>query len=259
MNFETKHVYSELPYSSTLVRTLVITAQFLGTLSLMAWLAFVFHGGFGIVKIGAFGETQALVFDAVLCLVFFAQHNVMARSAFRRWMANYLHEDLHGAVFTICSAVPLLAAIVLWQKSDDVIIPIEGVWRWAMHLVFVLGFLVFHYGIKALGKFDMFGIETAQRRLKGVPPPPPMPFTVRGFYRVVRHPLYLACLMMIWSCPNFTSDRLLHNVLWTLWIAAGTVLEERELSLVFGDDYRKYQRSVPMLIPWRMKLRINSK
>jgi len=76
-----------------------------------------------------------------------------------------------------------------------------------------------------------------------------MPFTVRGPYRWVRHPLYLFCLLMIWAYPHMTMDRVLFNVLFTVWIVVGTVLEERDLVVAFGDSYREYQRKVPMLLP----------
>jgi protein-S-isoprenylcysteine O-methyltransferase Ste14 len=81
-----------------------------------------------------------------------------------------------------------------------------------------------------------------------------MPFTVRGPYRWVRHPLYFFCLLMIWSCPDLSLDRLLHNVLWTAWIVVGSVLEERDLVASFGEEYSNYKREVPMLIPWRIPL-----
>ena len=76
-----------------------------------------------------------------------------------------------------------------------------------------------------------------------------MLFAVRGPYRWVRHPLYSFCLLIIWSCPNITTDRLLYNVVWTLWIIIGSVFEERDLVAAFGEEYRNYQRKVPMLIP----------
>ena len=57
---------------------------------------------------------------------------------------------------------------------------------------------------------------------------------------------------MIWSYPHLTADRALFNVLWTLWIFTGSVLEERDLVAEFGDRYRDYQNKVPMLIPWRI-------
>jgi hypothetical protein len=56
-------------------------------------------------------------------------------------------------------------------------------------------------------------------------------------------------LLLIWSTPRFSTDQLLFNVLWTAWIIVGTRLEERDLLANFGQTYRSYQASVPMLIP----------
>jgi len=74
---------------------------------------------------------------------------------------------------------------------------------------------------------------------------------IRGPYRFMRHPLYFFSLLMIWSCPDVGADRLLFNGLWTLWIIIGTILEERDLVREFGASYRQYQRTTPMLIPWK--------
>ncbi len=71
---------------------------------------------------------------------------------------------------------------------------------------------------------------------------------------MVRHPLYFCVIVLLWTTPVLTADRLLLNVLWTAWIMLGTVLEERDLTVDFGDLYREYRRRVPMLIPWRRKM-----
>jgi methanethiol S-methyltransferase len=49
-----------------------------------------------------------------------------------------------------------------------------------------------------------------------------------------------------------SKDRLLLNVLFTIWIVLGARWEERDLTAAFGDAYRTHQRGVPMLIPWRL-------
>ncbi len=64
--------------------------------------------------------------------------------------------------------------------------------------------------------------------------------------------MYLFVLIVIWSGTAITADKLLFNVLWTLWILIGAVLEERDLVADFGDLYRKYQREVPMIIPYKI-------
>jgi protein-S-isoprenylcysteine O-methyltransferase Ste14 len=58
-------------------------------------------------------------------------------------------------------------------------------------------------------------------------------------------------LVLIWATPFLTSDRLVFNVLWTFWIVLGTYLEERNLVAEFGESYRHYQDTVPILLPWR--------
>jgi len=67
----------------------------------------------------------------------------------------------------------------------------------------------------------------------------------------VRHPAYLTTLIFIWSQPDLTASRLLLNLLFTAWIIIGTIVEERDLVALYGEDYRTYQRSVPMLIPFK--------
>ena len=56
-------------------------------------------------------------------------------------------------------------------------------------------------------------------------------------------------IVLFWSCPSLTADRLLFNILWTIWVVIGTILEERDLVDDFGDAYRDYQATVPMLVP----------
>ena len=76
-----------------------------------------------------------------------------------------------------------------------------------------------------------------------------------GPYRWVRHPLYFLSIVLIWAHPAITTDRLMFNMLWTLWIILGAHLEERDLMARFGRDYWQYQQCVPMLLPYRQPCR----
>jgi hypothetical protein len=58
---------------------------------------------------------------------------------------------------------------------------------------------------------------------------------------------------MIWSNPDLTLDRLLFNLIFTVWVIIAVMLEERDLVAAYGESYRNYQREVPMLIPWRIR------
>lgn len=119
---------------------------------------------------------------------------------------------------------------------------------WAALGLAISAFTLFFWGALALRKLDLFGTRALKARAENGDEA--AVFIVRGPYRWVRHPWYLAAIMLFWSCVDFTSDRLLFNVLWTSWVCVGTRLEEIDLVHDFGAVYQKYRRQVPMLIPW---------
>jgi protein-S-isoprenylcysteine O-methyltransferase Ste14 len=140
--------------------------------------------------------------------------------------------------------------VFLWQPSGTSLLRSSEPVRWVCRgcAVAALGFFV--WGVRALRTFDPLGVAPIRAALRGTRYHP-LPFVVSGPYRWVRHPLYFSVLVLIWTALDLTADRLLFNLLWTAWIVVGTWLEERNLVHEFGDVYRDYQRSVPMLLPWR--------
>lgn len=72
----------------------------------------------------------------------------------------------------------------------------------------------------------------------------------RGFYRMVRHPLYFFSLVIFWLFPIMTNLGLAFVIVSSLYFVLGSILEERKLVEIYGDSYRAYQRDVPRIIPW---------
>ncbi len=70
-----------------------------------------------------------------------------------------------------------------------------------------------------------------------------------GLLGVVRHPMYFALIIALW-CDTFTMAGIMINIILTIYVITGTILEEKKLVLEFGDVYVKYQQEVPMLIPF---------
>lgn len=226
---------------------LVLVTRLAGNGSLFLMTIFLLHGSFNLVDLGL-GEYASPALNACLSLVFFVQHSGMIRQPFRQWLGQSIQEKYHGALYTIASSILLVTIVCLWQKSDWTIVSAQGWLRWTLRGVFVCSFLGFYWGLRSLGRCDLFGIDGIRKNAAGNPDSPG-PLRVRGPYRWVRHPLYLFTLLMMWTCPDLTGDRLLFNLLWSGWIVAGTILEERDLVVVFGEEYRLYQKEVPMLIP----------
>jgi protein-S-isoprenylcysteine O-methyltransferase Ste14 len=237
------------PTKSGLAAYILVSLSFVfGAGSLIIFTVFLYVGSFHIIELGL-GTTQSLVFNTCLCLVFFLQHSGMIRTRTQRWMSQFIPEYYLGAVFSIVSALLLLILVMLWQESMVVLASAEGIYRLTLRALFFFSIAVQIWGILSLKSADLFGTKALLRNQSATQLPSPI--VIGGPYRWVRHPLYLTILLMIWSHPDLTADRLLFNVLFSVWIIAGTVLEERDLVGVYGDEYRKYQLSVPMLIPYR--------
>ena len=221
-------------------------ACLLGGGSLVIFAHFLYFGSLNLVNFGL-GQGWALLFDLGLSLIFFLQHSGMVRRKFRQWLAGFIPEDYFAAVYAIASGVVLLAVVLLWQEGALLVAAPQGIFRWFFRTLFCLAVAGFFWSGMSLKYFDPFGVGPllGRSRLK----PEQGSLTIMGPYRLVRHPLYLLSIVMIWSCPDLTSDRLLFNLLWTGWIIVGAIWEERDLVDEFGDAYREYRKRVPMLIP----------
>lgn len=227
----------------------MVLSILLGGGSLLLFALFLVIGPVSVASVGV-SEQGILLWNAFLSVLFFLQHSVMVRLPFQTRLASVVGRHYHPSIYAIASGIVLSAVVLLWQPSQTVIFQAEGLLRTAARGVSALAVLGFIWGVRSLSGFDSFGLIALKVHLRGRPLRPP-DFVLRGPYRWVRHPLYFFVTLLIWSNPDVTADRLLFNILWTLWIVIGSFLEERDLLAAFGERYSRYQKTVPMLIPWR--------
>ena len=74
---------------------------------------------------------------------------------------------------------------------------------------------------------------------------------ISGIHRYVRHPLYLGTFLFIWGLavlfPYFSL--VIANTIITVYTLLAIPFEEEKLVQEFGDQYRRYQKQVPKIIP----------
>jgi len=72
-----------------------------------------------------------------------------------------------------------------------------------------------------------------------------------GLHAYVRHPLYAGTFLFIWGVflgyPYL--NILVSSTCVTIYTLIGIRFEEKKLLETFGDEYREYQKNVPMLLP----------
>ena len=228
-------------------RAAVVAATVIGGSSLLAFGTFLLLGPLWSIGLNL-SVVRALAFNASLSLAFFVQHSGMIRRPFENRMSRIVPGYLHRALYAVVSGLVLWTVMLLWQPVEPVLVSAGPPLRWLLRALFVAAAAGFLWGLRSLDALDGFGARPIRAHLRGASPAEPE-LAVRGAYRWVRHPLYTAVLVMIWTAPDVTADRLLFNVLWTVWVVIAVRLEERDLVAEFGDAYRRYQRQVPMLLP----------
>ena len=71
----------------------------------------------------------------------------------------------------------------------------------------------------------------------------------RGFYCIVRHPLYTFGLLILWLTPDMSVNSLTVYFSLTVYILVGAWFEERKLLCEYGQEYLDYRSVTPMIIP----------
>jgi protein-S-isoprenylcysteine O-methyltransferase Ste14 len=127
--------------------------------------------------------------------------------------------------------------------------------RWEGYLVIVRYLVVvslslFVAGARHYSLSQLFGIRQiktgrASRAVSEVDT-----FDTSGILGVIRHPWYIAGILLVWA-GDISLSTLLINIVIMAYFVIGTFLEERKLLLEFGDRYREYQKNVSMFLPYK--------
>ncbi|MCB9418903.1 MAG: isoprenylcysteine carboxylmethyltransferase family protein [Ardenticatenaceae bacterium] len=186
-------------------------------------------------------------------------HSLMAARRTKNWVRARVGERpyqglyrLFYNVFAVLTFVPVLWVTAvnlpntqLWQ------IPVP--WAYAANLVQLIGIIGLGIALFQTDFWDFVGLRQAVRYFQGeaeINLPPKL--VTGGMYALVRHPLYFFSLLVIWFTPLMTLQTLLFNFFVTMYLWAGSRVEERRLADFFGPAYAEYRQKVPGLIPIKL-------
>jgi len=200
--------------------------------------------------IGGALSFKAVLLNAVLLMAFALQHSVMARPSFKRWITRFVDPAMERSIFVLVSSLLLLLLFWQWQSIDVVVWNTSGAAAILLQAIAASGWLIVLASTFMINHFDLFGLKQVIDNLKNKQAPDSH-FKVTWFYRIVRHPLMLGFLIAFWATPVMTVGHLLFSVCTSAYILiAVKFFEERDLIKTHGDDYLKYKKDVPMLIPF---------
>ncbi len=194
------------------------------------------------------GLGVALLGNLALVLLFGAQHTIMARAPFKRWLTRHIPEAMERSTFVLAATALLALLVWQWQPLGGLVWEVQApALRALLYGVYGLGWALLLAASFTINHFDLFGLRQAWLGFRGVPYEP-IRFRNPWLYRQVRHPLYLGFFLGLWGAPTMTVTHLALALMLSAYILFGVRFEERDLAAVH-PEYGDYRARVPMFIP----------
>jgi len=202
--------------------------------------------------VGAIREMGYFVL-AVLWIIWCAIHSgmisVTATEHFKRWFGN--HFRFYRLIFNLVAIVTVIPIILYSQSIQE-----PPVFRWEGFMVLfqvlllTIAVLLFFAGSRHYDMLQFLGLRQIRTGSSHSALTDTGKLDTAGILGVTRHPWYLGTIMLIWA-RGLDVSTLITNIILTIYLIVGTVMEERKLLVEYGEEYRKYQKQVSMLIPFK--------
>lgn len=174
-------------------------------------------------------------------------HSWMASLKFKETLRRILGSNgvkfyrLFYNVFSVISIAPIFYLMITLPDQDFYQIPPP--WSYLMFAGSGIFVLLLFVAVLQTDVLSFVGLRQLFQEEQ------PGKLVTRGFYRMVRHPLYTFGLLALWLSSSVSLNAFIVYVGLTIYILVGIYFEERKLLREFGQAYADYQSTTPMLIP----------
>ena len=188
------------------------------------------------------------LWDAMLVLQFPVLHSLLlskrGRGALERFVPGEVGQRLVTTTFVIVASLQLIVLFGAWAPL--------GVFRWepsGLVLEIWTGIYAAAWALLAVAMWNA-GLGTQMGYLgwwsvwRGRSPRYGS-FPQHGLYKVCRHPVYFAMVLVALTGPVWTADHLVVACVFSAYCIVGPWMKDRRYRARFGDEFERYQQSVP--------------
>jgi hypothetical protein len=186
----------------------------------------------------------ALWIDTCLALQFAISHSLWLWPPVRQRLGRWISRSFYGCFFCVMTSLSLGVVIWQWRTIPIVVWQTSGTLAALIWTGYVGSWIGLLYSVALTGLGYQTGLTEWLHWLRRRPLPR-RTFTPRGAYFVMRHPVYLGFLGLLWFAPTMTVDHALLTGIWTIYIFIGSWMKDHRLAFYLGDSYLQYAARVP--------------
>jgi protein-S-isoprenylcysteine O-methyltransferase Ste14 len=176
-----------------------------------------------------------VVVDALLFSVFALHHSLFARTPAKAWLARWWPERLLRSVYVWVASALLMLVCMAWRPVGGIVYQASRFAALALWALQLTGLWLIVQSVRAIHPLELAGISRVCE---------PSRLQITGPYRLVRHPLYLGWMLIVFCAPHLTGDRLAFAAISSFYLILAIPWEERSLQDTFGQSYVRYKQHV---------------
>ncbi len=186
---------------------------------------------------------SSMLLNVVLALQFAVPHSLLLHPAVRKRLSRLIPPVFYGLFYTTVTCVSLLVVFAWWTPIEPKLWEATGALRWVVEAGFLLSWAALFYSLQLTGRGFQTGLTPWLAWVRRQPPPR-REFSPRGAYLLIRHPVYLSFMGLVWFTPTMTLDHAVLTGIWTAYLFVGSWLKDRRLEYYLGESYRHYETQV---------------
>jgi protein-S-isoprenylcysteine O-methyltransferase Ste14 len=180
-----------------------------------------------------------VVVDVALFSAFALHHSIFARSGLKAAIARVVSPHLERSIYVLVASALLALTCFAWQPLPGALWHLDGPARIVAIVLQTGAGVMTLAAARQLGVLALAGVS----QVWGSRAEPPE-LDDSGLYGLVRHPIYLAWYVLVWSVPVMTTTRLVFALTSCAYLALAVPFEERDLRRLFGPAYDTYMKRV---------------
>lgn len=202
---------------------------------------------------------DSVVVIVLLFVAFALIHSILVADRTKLFMTKLIGVNVmqryYRLFFTIVSLASLIfLSFVIYNLPDRKLLilgfPFDFIFR-SMQIIAVL--LLIYAGrnfdfLEFIGLKQIYTRKNQDTDIEGLKK---TGLITSGAYSIVRHPMYLAGILIFSFNPVITVNSIVITILADAYLVFGAWIESKRYLKLYGDEYRQYSQKVPMILPFK--------